>query len=66
MIIMEVRTPAWTIIFENKGPKLQNMTSSIGVSRNMSLWNMIVKALLDMLKLFLQIGKFQFHISYDC
>ena len=37
MIMMEVRTPGWTIIFENKGPKLQNMTSSIGVSRNMSL-----------------------------
>ena len=52
--MMEVRTPGWTIIFENKGPKLQNMTSSIGVSRNMSLWNMIVKALLDMLKRFLQ------------
>ena len=51
---MEVRTPAWTIIFENKGPKLQNMTSSIGVSRNMSLWNMIVKTLLDLLKRFLQ------------
>lgn len=50
-IMMEVRTPAWNIIFENKGPKIQNMTCRIGVSKNMSSWNMIVKALLDMSKL---------------
>ena len=51
MIMMEVRTPAWNIIFENKGPKIQNMTCSIGFSQNMSSWNMIIKALLDMSKL---------------
>ena len=51
MIMMKVKTPAWNTIFDNKGPKIQNMTCSIGVSRNMSSCNMIVKALLNMLEL---------------
>ena len=53
-MMMVVRTPAWTTVFENKGPKIQIMACCIGVSRNMSSWNMLVKALLDMLKLFSQ------------
>ena len=54
MIVMEERTPAWTTVFQSKGPKLQNMTCCTGVSRNMSSWNILVKALFDMLKLFSQ------------
>ena len=54
MIMMDVKTSAWTTVFQNKGPKIQNMTCCIGVSRNISSWNILVKALLDMLKLFSQ------------
>ena len=50
----EVRIPTWTTVFQNKGPKIQNTACGIGVSRNMSSWNILVKALLDMLKLFSQ------------
>ena len=34
--MMEIRTPAWTTVIQNKGQKVQNMTFCIGLSRNMS------------------------------
>ena len=35
--MMEIRTPAWTTVIQNKGQKVQNMTFCIGLSRNVFL-----------------------------